>query len=73
MPNMSYCMFENTSNDMQDIIDKLHEAGFHPSQLSPRERRAFDAMYDQVDTLHSRLMEIDEQLMEESEEEEDED
>lgn len=70
MPNMSYCMFENTSNDMQDIIDKMHEDGFHPSQLSLRERRAYDALYDQVQTILDRLSEIEEM---DDEEESDED
>lgn len=73
MPNMSYCMFENTSNDLQDIIDKICEDDFHPDQLSPYERRAFDAMYDQAETLRGRLIEIDEMLQEEAEEEDNED
>ena len=70
MPNMSYCMFENTSNDMQDVIDKMYEDGFHPSQLSLRERRAFDAMYDQVQTMKDRFDEIEEMAYEEEEENE---
>lgn len=67
MPNMSYCMFENTSNDMQDIIDKIYEDDFHPDKLSPRERRAYDALYDQACTLQERLDEIEMKLQEESE------
>lgn len=70
MPNMSYCMFENTSNDMQDVIDKMYEDGFHPSQLSLRERRAWDTMYDQVTTMKDRFDEIEEMEWEEDEEEE---
>ncbi len=73
MPNMSYCMFENTSNDLQDVIDKICENDFHPDQLSASERRAFDALYDQADTLRGRLIEIDEMLMEECEDEVNED
>lgn len=71
MPNMSYCMFENTSNDLQDIIDKICEDDFHPDQLSRSERRAFDALYDQAETLRGRLIEIDEMLDEEEEQDED--
>lgn len=71
MANMSYCMFENTSNDMQDIIDKMYEDGFSPSQLSARERRAYDALWDQAQTILDRLSEIEE--MEEEEEEDNED
>ncbi|UYL04763.1 hypothetical protein EBOKLHFM_00143 [Klebsiella phage KP13-26] len=71
MPNMSYCMFENTSNDMQDIINKMYEDDFTPSQLSPRERRAYDALWEQAEAILDRLSEIE--AMEEAEEEEDED
>lgn len=70
MANMSYCMFENTSNDMQDIIDKMYEDGFSPSQLSIHERRAYDALWDQAQTILDRLSELEEM---EQEEEEDED
>ncbi len=71
MSNMSYCMFENTSNDMQDVIDKMYEDNFHPSQLSPRERRAWDAMYDQVVTMKERFDEIEQMDYEEEEDNED--
>lgn len=71
MPNMSYCMFENTSSDMQDIIDKIYEDGFHPSHLSTTERRAFDAMYDQVQTMKERFDEIEEMDYEEEDDNED--
>lgn len=71
MPNMSYCMFENTSNDMQDIIDKMYDDDFRPSQLSPRERRAYDALWDQAQTILDRLSELEE--IEEAEEEDNED
>lgn len=67
MPNMGYCMFENTSKDMQDIIDKMYEDDFHPDQLSKTERRYFDALYDQVQTMFDRLEEIDEILQNEEE------
>ncbi|AFC21794.1 hypothetical protein GAP32_344 [Cronobacter phage vB_CsaM_GAP32] len=60
-------MFENTSNDMQDVIDKMYEDGFHPDNLSPRERRAYDAMYDQCQTMMDRFEELEEMLQEEEE------
>jgi len=28
MPNMSYCRFENTSNDMQECIEALEESNW---------------------------------------------
>ena len=62
---MEYCMFENTSKDMQDIIDKMYEDDFHPDQLSKTERRYFDALYDQVQTMLERLDEIEEILQDE--------
>ncbi len=65
MPNMSYCMFENTSNDMQELIDKMYEDGFHPDQLSKTERRYFDALYDQVTTMYERLDELLEMMHQE--------
>jgi len=68
MPNMSYVMFENTSNDMQDLIDKMYEEGFHPDQLSKSERRYFDALYDQVTTMYDRLDELLEMMQQEEDE-----
>ncbi|AQW88875.1 hypothetical protein pEaSNUABM50_00346 [Erwinia phage pEa_SNUABM_50] len=64
MPNMSYCMFENTSKDMQDIIDKMYEDDFDPDKLSKTERRAFDALWDQCETISERLSELDDMLQE---------
>jgi len=68
MPNMEYCMFENTSKDMQDIIDKMYEEDFHPDNLSKTERRFYDALYDQLQTMNDRLEEIEEMLQNEEEE-----
>lgn len=65
---MEYCMFENTSNDMQEIIDKMYEDDFHPDKLSKTERRAFDALYDQVQTMYERLDEIYEMIQNEEDE-----
>lgn len=67
MPNMKYCMFENTSNDMQDVIDRMYEDGFHPDNLSPRERAAYDSLYDQCQTMMDRLEELEEMLQDEEE------
>ena len=65
---MSYVMFENTSNDMQDIIDNMYEEDFHPDKLSKSERSYFDALYDQVTTMYDRLDEILEMLQQEEDE-----
>ncbi|SOK58628.1 hypothetical protein [Yersinia phage fHe-Yen9-04] len=68
MPNMGYCMFENTSNDMQDIIDEMYNDDFDPDKLSITERRAFDSLWDQCETMHNRLSEIDDMLQQRSDE-----
>jgi uncharacterized membrane protein YgaE (UPF0421/DUF939 family) len=60
-------MFENTSTDMQEIIDKMYQDDFHPDKLSKTERRAFDALYDQVQTMYERLEEIEEMIQTEEE------
>lgn len=61
MSNMSYCMFENTSRDMQDVIDRICEDDFNPNNLSKRERRAYDEMYDQVVTMKEYFEQIEQQ------------
>ena len=61
MSNMTYCMFENTSADMQDIIDLICEDDFNPKQLSKRERQAYDEMYNQVCTMKDYFEQIEEQ------------
>lgn len=40
MPNMSYCRFENTANDLQDCVDALDECMGELSSLSKAEERA---------------------------------
>lgn len=62
MPNMGYCMFENTSKDMQDIIDKMYEDDFDPEELSAYERRYFDQLWDQCETMLQRLEELQEMM-----------
>lgn len=62
MPNMSYCMFENTSKDMQDIIDKMYENDFDPDKLSTSERRYYDQLWDQCETMINRLEELHEMM-----------
>ena len=38
MPNMSYCRYENTSLDMQDVVDTLYDSDV-TEDLSTYERR----------------------------------
>ena len=44
MPNMSYCRFENTVNDMQDCIYAIEDGD--TSELSSSEVRALDEFLD---------------------------
>jgi len=50
MSNMSYCMFENTSSDLQDCIDKMmHAESFNDMDLSESERDHMEVMRDQCE------------------------
>ena len=44
MPNMSYCRFENTLNDLRDCLNALQEEGFATIE-SVSEREAAVALY----------------------------
>ena len=50
MPNMSYCRFQNTVQDMQDCFYAIEEAldNDEPMDLSADEQRAFQRMYDMM-------------------------
>lgn len=68
--NMSYCMFENTVTAMEEIKERMWDEDFNPDDLSKYERRAYDALYDLLDSMQSALSEIEErQEMEEAERE----
>ena len=62
MPNMSYCRFHNTVQDMQDCFDIMDEAvsSDEPLELSDDEQRAFQRMYDMMQD----MMDIMEQVTE---------
>ena len=63
MANMSYCRFENTSNDMQDCVDVMDEVtSIADLDLSSYERDAFDRMAEQCERflkLHKELSATD--------------
>ena len=52
MPNMSYCRFRNTLNDLQDCYDALTDFDEHDSveeiikSLDPEEKRACKRLLD---------------------------
>ena len=45
MPNMSYCRYENTSMDMQDVVDTLFDTDVD-IDLSHSELRGLDAILE---------------------------
>ena len=45
MPNMSYCRYENTSHDMQDVVDTLFDTDLDVD-LSNSERRGLETILD---------------------------
>ena len=73
MSNMSYCMFENTSNDVSQLLSVLDEAVNYKNgqlKLSDREIIAFQAlrtMCEEFISLSDEVVLVDE--IEENEEE----
>jgi hypothetical protein len=45
MPNMSYCRYENTSTDMQDVVDTLYDSDVD-EDLSDSERRGLETILE---------------------------
>lgn len=61
MSNMSYCQFENTSNDMSQLLRTLAEAVNEKNgqmKLSERERWAFQSLREQCEEFISLADEI---------------
>lgn len=48
MPNMSYCMYENTYNDLKDCVTRLDEDGLETvlKESNEEERFYVRAMYE---------------------------
>ena len=64
MPNMSYCRFENTVNDMQDCIYAIEEGDTR--ELSSSEVRALEEFLDLAREITNLEYDI-EQILEEYE------
>ena len=45
MPNMSYCRYQNTSYDLQDVVDTLFDCDVD-EQLSKEELRGLDTILE---------------------------
>jgi polyhydroxyalkanoate synthesis regulator phasin len=49
-PNMSYCMFQNTREAMQQLLSAMEEEGGHLlADMSRDELRAFNDLYNQCE------------------------
>lgn len=57
--NMTHCMFGNTSIAMQEIIDKMYEDDFNPNKLSNYEKKAYESLQDQCETMKSILEDLE--------------
>ena len=60
MPSMTYCMFENTSNEMDQILNSLDEAFEYGYTLKLRgeEKSAYERMIHQC----QRFLKLDEMM-----------
>lgn len=46
MPNMSYCMFENTASDLSQVVEAMYEAKSKEElELNSYEKEGFQALY----------------------------
>lgn len=44
MPNMSYCRFENTLNDLEDCFEVMCDPSFSYDNLSGSEKEGYDKL-----------------------------
>jgi hypothetical protein len=65
---MTYCMFENTTLEMDQILDTLEEAleEGRPLKLSADEKQAYEQLIDQC----QRFLKLDEMMAQDEEDEE---
>lgn len=61
MPNMSYCVFENTANDLEEAIEKMQkylDGEITMSDMSSYERKGLKNLIEKVDEANSMLDEV---------------
>ena len=58
MPNMSYCRYENTSLDMQDVVDTLYDSDVD-EDLSDYEQRGLRTILELAKEIVSMEDKID--------------
>lgn len=61
MPSMSYCLCENTSADMSEILSRMFDKGArYVKGMNQYERDAYDELYEQCREFMSQYEEIQE-------------
>lgn len=59
MPNMSYCRWENTLNDMRDCAEQMEEVeSFDQLNLSSEESLAFTYMFNLIESMKERMEQL---------------
>lgn len=59
MPSMSYCMFENTSGNMNQVLNKMSESrDIDDLDMNEYEQRAFRSLYEQCQEYVTRYREL---------------
>ena len=66
MASMSYCMFENTSNEMGQVLNKMSESSnIDDLDMNEYEQRAFRNLYEQCQEYITRYRELAAEFIEE--------
>ena len=66
MPSMSYCMFENTSSGMNQVLNKMSESSnIDDLDMNEYEQRSFRDLYEQCQEYITRYRELAAEFIEE--------
>ena len=66
MPSMSYCAFENTSGEMNQVLNKMSDArDIDDLDMNEYEQRAFRDLYEQCQDYIVRYRELAAEFIEE--------
>ncbi len=65
MPSMSYCLCENTSADMQEILSRMFDNGVkYVKGMNRYERDAYNELYEQCREFMAQYEEIEDKQIE---------
>ena len=66
MPSMSYCAFENTSGEMNQVLNKMSDArDIDDLDMNEYEQRAFRDLYEQCQEYIMRYKDLAAEFIEE--------